>query len=264
MAGIGLRADLAIEEITRFLREETARAGVSRAVLGLSGGVDSAVSAGLAARALGPEAVWGILMPYRASDPRSVEDARSVVAALGIHEVLEDITPQIDAYFARHPDADPVRRGNKMARERMTVLYDWSKRLPALVVGTGNRTEGLLGYTTIYGDNACALNPLGNLLKAQVRILAGALGLPRRVIEKPPSADLWPGQTDEGEMGFAYAAVDPLLAAMFDRGLAREALLAEGFPAALVDRVEAMHRASAFKRRLPLVAPLSARALGYE
>jgi NAD+ synthase len=240
-----------------FLQEGFRAAGFSRAVLGLSGGIDSALSAALAARALGPENVFAILMPYRTSDPSSLTDARAVIAKTGIHEIVEEITPQIDAYFARHPEADPVRRGNKMARERMTILYDWSKKLPALVVGTGNRTEGLLGYTTLWGDNVCALNPLGNLLKTHVRQLARALELPPRVIAKPPSADLWAGQTDEGEMGITYEAADPVLIALFDRGLSRDAAVAEGFDARVVDRALALHHASAFKRRLPPSAPLS-------
>jgi NAD+ synthase len=252
-----LRPDAAIGELTSFLREGIRQAGYERAVLGLSGGIDSALSAALAARALGPESVFAILMPFRTSDPASLSDAREVIAKTGIHEILEEITPQIDAWLDRHPGADPIRRGNKMARERMTILYDWSKQLPALVVGTGNRTEGLLGYTTLWGDNVCALNPLGNLLKTHVRQLARALDLPARIIAKPPSADLWTGQTDEGEMGLTYEEVDPVLVALFDRGLDRDAAVAEGFAARVVDRALALHRASGFKRRLPPVAPLS-------
>jgi len=248
--------DAVLEALVAFLREEFGRAGRSRAVVGLSGGVDSALTLALSARALGPENVWAILMPYRTSSPESVSDAKAVVERFGVNEVVEEITPQIDAYFGGREEADEIRRGNKMARERMAVLYDWSWRLEALVVGTGNRTEWLLGYTTMYGDNACALNPIGDLYKTQVRRLAAVLDVPRSVIGKPPSADLWTGQTDEDEMGFTYAEVDPLLHAMTDRGLDRDALIGEGFDPSLVDRVRGMIERSRFKRRLPPVARL--------
>ncbi|MHC4473523.1 MAG: NAD+ synthase [Planctomycetota bacterium] len=257
MAALEIDTDLTIRALTDFLRDEFDKAGFTKAVVGLSGGLDSAVSTSLAARALSPENVWAILMPHRESDPQSLEDARAVVAATGVNEVLEEITLQVDAYLDRHEDADRIRRGNKMARERMSVLYDHSQRLGALVVGTGNKTEALLGYTTQYGDNACAVNPIGDLLKTQVRQLARALGLPERVLTKAPSADLWAGQTDEDELGFSYDVVDPLLHAMFDRGLGKDALIEEGFDPALVDRVAKIHARSEFKRRLPVVAKLA-------
>jgi NAD+ synthase len=230
-------------------------------VLGLSGGIDSAVSAALAARALGPEHVWAILMPYRTSSPDSLADAKAVVAATGIHEIVEEITPQIDAYFEHHESATPHRRGNKMARERMTILYDWSHELGALVVGTSNKTEMLLGYTTQFGDSASAVNPLGDLYKRQVRELAKALDLPAAVLSKPPSADLWEGQTDEDELGFTYDEVDPLLYAMIDERLSRDRLIARGFDPAFVDRVAEILRKSQFKRRLPVIAKLSHRTI---
>lgn len=261
MTTLDVHTDLAIAVLTRVLREEIGKTGFSRAVVGLSGGVDSAVSAALAARALGPENVWALLMPYRTSSPESLEDARSVVEATGVNAIEEEITPQIDAYFDRHPDADRLRRGNKMARERMTILYDRSQEIGALVVGTSNKTEMLLGYTTLYGDNASAVNPLGDLYKTQVWQIARALGLPKRVVEKPPSADLWAGQTDEQELGFSYEAVDPLLHAMVDERLSRERLLARGFAAELVDRVAHLVRKTQYKRRLPVIAKLSHRTV---
>jgi NAD+ synthase len=256
-----LNTDLAVPVLTRVLSEEIGKAGFERAVVGLSGGVDSAVSAALAARALGSGNVWAVLMPYRTSSPESMGDAKAVVAATGIHEIVEDISPQVDAYFDLHPDADRMRRGNKMARERMTVLYDHSQRIGALVVGTSNKTEMLLGYTTLYGDNASAVNPLGDLYKSQVFALARALDLPARVIEKAPSADLWSGQTDEKELGFTYAEVDPLLFAMIDQRLSRRGLLAQGFDPALVDRVAEIVRRTQYKRRLPVIAKLSHRTV---
>ncbi len=250
-----LDTDRTIRHLTKWLRDQFVKAGFSHAVLGLSGGIDSSVSAALTARALGPEHVTGILMPYRSSTPESVEDATALVEQLGISSITEEITPQIDLYFESHADADPLRRGNKMARERMTILYDHSKRLSALVVGTGNRTEALLGYTTMYGDNACAINPIGAFLKTEIRWLGAALELPGRILTKPPSADLWAGQTDEGELGLTYAEVDPLLVAMFDQNLSRRKLVAAGFSEAAIDRTATLTLANSWKRRLPPVAP---------
>jgi len=244
-----------IEHLTGWLRARFADAGFTQALLGLSGGIDSSVSAALAARALGPENVWGILMPYHTSTPESVEDATALVEMLGIHSFTEDISPQIDLYFEDHADADPLRRGNKMARERMTILYDHSKRLSALVVGTGNRTEALLGYTTMFGDNACALNPIGEFLKTEIRQLGAALNLPERILTKPPSADLWAGQTDEEELGLTYDEVDPLLVAMFDQDKSRRELIAAGFAEAVIDRTASLVLANAWKRKPPPVAP---------
>ena len=250
-----LDTDRTIEHLTGWLRDRFANAGFGKAVLGLSGGIDSSVSAALTAQALGPDNVTGILMPYRSSTPDSVEDATTLVEQLGIHSILEKITPQIDLYFESHADADPLRRGNKMARERMTILYDHSKRLSALVVGTGNRTEALLGYTTVYGDNACALNPIGELMKTELRALGAALKLPERILVKPPSADLWAGQTDEEELGLTYAEVDPLLVAMFDKNLSRQELISEGFSEAVIDRTASLVLANSWKSKLPPVAP---------
>jgi NAD+ synthase len=255
MNPIEINTDRAISAVTAWIREQFAAAGFSRAILGLSGGIDSSVSAALSARALGPENVHGVLMPYRTSTPESVEDATALVEKLGIHAIREEISPQIDLYFEAHPDADALRKGNKMARERMTILYDLSKHLEALVVGTGNRTESLLGYTTMYGDNACALNPIGSFLKTEIRQLGRALDLPERILTKPPSADLWAGQTDEEELGLTYDAVDPLLAARYDRGLTREQLEAEGFAPELIERTERIVKANAWKRSLPPVCP---------
>ncbi|MFH1022262.1 MAG: NAD+ synthase [Planctomycetota bacterium] len=242
--------------LVRFLRTEFARAGFRRAVLGLSGGIDSATVAGLAARALGRRNVTAFFLPCRASDPASLADARLVARTFGILAVTVDITPAIDFYFRRFRDADRRRRGNKMARERMAVLFDQARARKALVLGTSNRTEILLGYGTVYGDTACSLNPIGNLYKTQLCQLAAHLGVPERVRFKHPTADLWTGQTDEGELGFSYAAADRLLCHLVDRGLPRKALLRKGFSAAFVARVVARIRGNEFKRRMPLVAKL--------
>jgi len=230
-----------------FLRETMAASGLRRVVIGLSGGIDSAVSAGLAVRALGAENVHGVYLPYRTSAPESLADAQAVAAKLGITSELREITPMADAFLADVPADAAVRRGNVMARCRMIVLYDVSARERALVLGTGNRTETLLGYATLHGDAAFALNPLGDLYKEEVRALARFLELPAAVLDKSPSADLWEGQTDEDELGYSYADADRVLHFMIDEGLGDAQLRSLGFSAALLADVRARVRAQAFK-----------------
>ena len=247
-----------------FIRRETLRTGLTRAVLGVSGGVDSAVVLALAVTALGRESVTGVLLPYRTSAPSSLRDARAVIRRFRCRSWEVEITPMVDAYFAVVPDADPRRRGNKMARERMAVLYDLSAARDALVLGTSNKTELLLGYGTIHGDLASAINPLGDLYKTQVRQLARYLGIPAGIIAKTPSADLYPGQTDEKELGFTYTRVDRLLYFLVDlRGRPEEAVRL-GFPRRMVEKVREMIRASQYKRRLPLIAKISDRTVGVD
>jgi NAD+ synthase len=263
-AADALSIDTAVvtEILLGFIRDEVGKVGFDRVVLGLSGGIDSALVAALAARALGPEQVVPVIMPYRSSSPESEADARTVASQLGLMDPLVvDISPQVDAYFDRFPDADRGRRGNKMARERMSVLYDLSWAHRALVIGTSNKTELLLGYGTIHGDMAHALNPLGDLYKTQVFAMARALELPRRVVEKPPSADLWEGQSDEQELGFQYAVVDMLLYHMVDERRPRDELRALGFDDEFIDLVGRRLRENQYKRRLPLIAKLSARTI---
>ncbi len=242
-----------------FLREQLAASGRRGFVIGLSGGIDSAVSAALAVDALGADRVRGFLLPYATSSAASLTDARAVAAHLGLATEQVDITPMADAFLAGVPAGERVRRGNVMARCRMIVLYDRSARDDALVLGTGNRTEGLLGYTTMYGDNACALNPLGQLYKTEVRLLARDFGLPPAVLDKAPSADLWDGQSDEDELGVTYAEVDRLLHHLVDEGLGERQLATLGFAPALVARIAARVRAMAFKRQLPPVAAMPGR-----
>ena len=203
----------------------------------------------LAAEALGPDQVLGIMMPYKNSSAESLEHGRLVVEKSGIRSATVEITAQIDAYFATFPDADPKRRGNKMARERMTILYDHSARWDALVAGTSNKTELLLGYGTLHGDMASALNPLGDLYKTQVWALSEAVGVPDVIVNKKPSADLWAGQTDEAELGFSYSAVDELLYLMVDQRYARAELIKAGFEPDFVDDVSRAHH------DLPIQAP---------
>jgi NAD+ synthase len=253
-----------VEILTRFLGEESRKAGFDRLVLGLSGGIDSSLAATLAVRALGPDAVLGLLLPYGGEGQPAVEDGRLVADWLGMRTELVDIAPLVDAHFAREPGATPLRRGNFMARERMAILFDRSMRDQALVVGTSNKTELLLGYGTLFGDLASALNPLGDLYKTQVRALAGFLDLPERIRRKPPSAELWPGQTDEGELGFTYEEVDQVLYLLVDRRLARPEIAEYGIDAAFVEQVARRIRGTQFKRRLPLIAKVSARTVGLD
>jgi NAD+ synthase len=242
--------------LVEFIRQTTARAGFHRAVIGLSGGIDSATSCFLSVEALGKENVLGLRLPYKTSTPDTLVDAQSVIDMLGIASDTVDITPLVEPLFARFPDMDALRRGNVMARMRMIVLYDQSKAWNGLVMGTGNRTEALLGYTTLYGDNACGLNPVGDLLKAQLRQLAADLGVPKPILEKPPSADLWPGQTDEDEMGVTYADLDRILYLLYDEEFTPAEVMAQGFDEAMVQRVLRMVARSAFKRTMPPVASI--------
>ena len=247
-----------------FLRGEVRKTGYENVVFGLSGGIDSAVVAYLAAGAFGPGHAFPILLPYRTSNPASVADARRVAADLGLRETLVDITPQIDAYFERAGEAAPLRRGNKMARERMSVIYDHSVLYRALPLGTSNKTELLLGYGTQFGDLASALNPIGDLYKTQIRALAAFLGVPGSVIQKPPSADLWEDQTDEGELGFTYEEADVILHLLVDERLAPERVAAAGHPEDIVRLIARRVRQNQYKRRMPIIAKLSSRTIGID
>ncbi len=258
---LAIDRDVVRDILVGFIRNEVRKVGFERVVVGLSGGVDSALSAALACTALGAENVLPILMPYRTSSAASEADARVVCERLGMTPTVVDISPQVDAYFERFPDADRGRRGNKMARERMTILYDMSWAHHALVIGTSNKTELLLGYGTLFGDMASALNPLGDLYKTQVFALARSVDLPEQVISKAPSADLWEGQSDEEELGFGYDLVDSVLYHMVDERRTRAELRALGFEDAFVELVAQRVRGSQYKRRPPIIAKLSARTI---
>ncbi len=262
MSELSLDCKLAAHVLEHFIRQELAKFGFTKGVVGMSGGIDSTLSAYLAAHALGAENVLGVIMPYNTSSPESEADARLAGEALGVQLLKVEITPQIDAYFERFPDADQMRRANKMARERMTILYDQSVLFGGLVIGTSNKTEALLGYTTLWGDMASAVNPLGDLYKTQVRELGAFLGVPENILSKAPSADLWPGQTDEGELGFSYAEVDRALYWLIDRRCRPEDLIQDGFSEDFLEKVWKLIRLSQYKRRLPPpVAKLSRRSL---
>lgn len=261
MSVLDIDCALVTDILTGFLRDEITKFGFHRGVLGMSGGIDSTLSAFLAARALGPENTLGIIMPYASSSPESEGHARLAAEQLGIETRVIEITPQIDAYFERYPDATRLRRANKMARERMTILYDHSVLESAMVIGTSNKTEALLGYTTLWGDMASAVNPIGDLYKTQVRALSAYLGVPQEIIAKAPTADLWTGQTDESELGFTYEEADRLLYHMVDLRWSREELANLGFTLDLIDRVMRMVRNSQYKRRIPLIAKISPRSI---
>jgi NAD+ synthase len=261
---LAINTELAIKILTGFIQSEVTRVGFSRAVVGLSGGVDSSLSCYLAAAALGPQNVLAVRMPYKSSSPDSLEHAQMVINALGVQSKTISISKMADGLLEDMPDLTQMRRGNVMARARMIVLYDQSAAFNGLVVGTGNKTEILLGYTTLFGDSACALNPLGDLYKTQVRQLARALGVPEVIIQKPPSADLWKDQTDEGELGFLYQDVDKLLYLLVDMRYSPEDCIEVGFAEEFVRKVVDIVRKNHFKRVLPPIAKVSNRTVGYD
>ncbi len=264
MIDLTIHTELTTQILTGFIKTEITRAGFSKAVLGLSGGLDSALACVLAAQALGPENVLALCMPYRSSAPESLEHAQLVIDATGVQSLVLPITEMVEPLFERFPDATPTRRGNAMARARMIVLYDQSEAFHGLVVGTGNKTEILLGYSTLWGDSASALNPLGDLYKTQVRQLSAALDIPEIIISKPPSADLWIGQTDEGELGFTYAEVDKLLYLLIDQRYSPDECMRAGFAETFVKAVVRRVQRNHFKRVMPPNAKLSNRTVGYD
>lgn len=250
--------------LTGFIRSEISRAGYTRAVVNLSGGLDSSLTCYLAVEALGADNVLTLLLPYKSSTPDSLEHSEMVNNALGVQSLTIPITDMADALIGCFPDMSQVRQGNIMARLRMIVLYDQSEVFHALPVGTGNKTEILLGYTTLYGDSASAINPLGDLYKTQVRQLARSIGVPAVIIDKPPTADLWVGQTDEGELGFTYEEVDQLLYLLVDQRYKPEDCIQAGFSESFVSTVIERIRRNQFKRLMPPIAKLSNRTVGYD
>ena len=242
--------------LVKFIADETGKAGFKKAVLGLSGGMDSAVVAFLAKEAIGKENVFGVIMPYQGSSSQDIKDAEKAAKSAGINSRLISIDRVLESFIKTLPEMDRIRKGNVMARIRMIILYDQSKPLKALVLGTSNKTEILLGYGTIHGDMACALAPLGGLYKTQVRQLAKYLGLPDGIISKPPSAGLWPGQTDEEELGLRYDEVDALLYYMIDRRYEDNQLIENGFSHGMISKTRGMIKSSEFKRRMPPVAEI--------
>ena len=256
--------ELAAQMLIGFVRNQVGKVGFERAVIALSGGIDSALSAVLTARALGPENVTAVMMPYRSSNPDSLGHARLLADGLGIDSQVIEITDLVEPYFSSNPAMSNLRRGNVMARTRMTLVYDMSARNDALVIGTSNKTELLLGYGTLHGDMASAVNPLGDLYKSQVFMLAAAVGVPDPILQKPPSADLWEGQTDEEELGLAYRDVDRLLVLLVDRRFNLGEAAAAGVDRDYISQILGKVRRNQFKRRPPVIAKLSDRTIERE
>ncbi len=246
------------KKLTSFLVSEIGKTGLKKAVVGLSGGLDSALVAALAARALGKENVTGILMPYKTSSAKSIEDALKVVENTGINSLKIEISAVVDTFAANNmtnPDfSRKGRLGNIMARTRMITLFDFSAANGAIVLGTGNKSEIELGYFTMFGDGASAINPIGSLYKTDIFEFARFLGLPASVIEKAPSADLFEGQTDEGEIGYSYIQMDPVIHAVSDLCMSEEEIICEGFDEKLVRFVNKRINSMKYKRKVPIIA----------
>ena len=250
--------------LVKFLENEIGKAGFGKAVLGLSGGIDSALSCYQVSRALGPENVLALRLPHQASSGESLAHADLVIEALGIRSETVEITGMVEALADASPDMTAHRKGNVMARARMTIIFDRSLRESALVIGTSNKTELMLGYGTIYGDLASAVNPIGDLYKTQVRQLSRALGVPEIIVAKAPSADLIPGQTDEDDFGFSYETVDQLLYLMLDERYSRDEAVAAGFERPFVDRILKMVQRSQYKRTMPIIPKISDRSITHD
>lgn len=261
---MSINGPFAVKILTTFIKEELSKSGFKKGILGLSGGLDSSVCAFLAAKALGPKNVIALIMPYGRSFGGEVEDAQDVARLLKIKATVIDIAPMVDAYFKRHPTGNRVRLGNKMARERMSILYDHSAREKALILGTSNKTELLIGYGTIHGDMACAINPMGDLYKIQVRELAACLGVPKKIRRKLPTAGLWAGQTDEVEIGLTYAEIDQVLYYLVDERESKDEVIARGFRKAHVEKILSLIKNSEFKRQMPPIAKISSRTVGHD
>jgi NAD+ synthase len=264
MIDLTINTDVARQILTGFIKSEVTRVGFTHAIVNLSGGLDSALSCALAAEALGPENVLALRLPYRTSSTDSLEHAQLVIDKFKVRNETIDITKIVDPLIEHNPEMSNTRKGNIMARSRMIVLYDQSEAFKALPIGTSNKTEILLGYSTMWGDMASAINPIGDLYKTQVRQLSRALGIPSVIVDKAPSADLWVGQTDEGELGFTYEHVDKLLFLIVDQRYSAQDCIEEGFDEKFVHSVIARVRRNQFKRMMPPIAKVSNRTIGYD
>jgi NAD+ synthase len=264
MIDLTINTDVARQILTGFIKSEVTRVGYSRAILNLSGGLDSALSCALAVEALGSENVLVLRLPYRTSSPDSLEHGQLMIDKFRVQSETIDITDMVDPLIQRDPKMSDKRKGNIMARARMIALYDLSEEFKGLPIGSSNKTEILLGYTTMWGDMASAVNPIGDLYKTQVRQLARSLEIPDVIIDKAPSADLWVGQTDEGELGFTYEEVDRLLFLIVDQRYSAQECIEEGFDEIFVHSVIARMRRNQFKRMMPPIAKLSNRTIGYD
>ncbi|KPV42264.1 NAD+ synthase [Alicyclobacillus ferrooxydans] len=264
-----LNAKLTLDVLTAFVREEVTKAGFSRIVMGLSGGIDSALVAYLAVHALGQENVQVVMMPYKTSSANSLKDAEEVCTDLNLKPLVVPISAPVDAFFQNMDSifgepASNLRRGNRMARERMCTLFDISAIQNALVLGTSNKTELLLGYGTQFGDLASAINPIGDLYKIQVRQLSKAIGVPNSILEKAPSADLWENQTDEQELGFDYDTADEILYQLVDARINPDELATFGYDSKLLGLIVRRMRLNQYKRKPPVIAKISSRTVGID
>ncbi len=266
----GLSVNMKINEpfvekiLTSFIKDELYKFNYRKGILGLSGGLDSTVCAFLAAKALKPSNAIGLILPYGKSFSQDVKDAQEIAQLLGLRLKTIDISPMVDVYFSKYPTQNRVEKGNKMARERMSILYDFSSREKALILGTSNKTELLLGYGTIHGDMACAINPLGDLYKTQIRQMAQYLGVPDKITRKTPSAGLWKGQTDEKELGLTYDEIDKILFQLVDKRIPKKEIIAQGFKKEAVEKIIRMIKNSEFKRKLPPIPKISIRTVGHD
>jgi NAD+ synthase len=261
---LSINTDLARDILTGFIKSEITRIGMSRAVVALSGGIDSALSLALAVDALGAENVLAVRIPYKASSKDSLDHAQLLIDQLGVPSKTIEITDMVEPLFRLNPDMSKLRKGNIMARQRMIVIYDQSEVFKGLVIGTSNKTEILLGYSTLFGDSANALNPIGDLYKTQIRQLSRAMNIPAPIIDKPPSADLWEDQTDEKELGFTYEEVDKLLYLLIDQRYSPQEAIEAGFDEKFVHSVTTRIRRNQFKRMQPPIAKISNRTIGYD
>lgn len=261
---MNINTDVAIKMITGFIRDSVTKAGMKKAVMGLSGGIDSAVSAYLSALALGAENVLVVRMPYKTSSEASLVDAEAVIEDLSLPSLTIPITDMADPLINRFTDMSNLRKGNIMARLRMITLYDQSVAWGGLVMGTSNKTEFLLGYSTIYGDSGVALHPIADLYKYQIRMIARALAVPSAIIDKAPSADLWEGQTDEDELGFSYNDADQVLYLLVDERYTVDEVAEEGFNRDFVVKIWERVKANHYKRTMPNIAKLSKRTIGHD
>jgi NAD+ synthase len=259
-----INCSLVTKVLARFICEETRKTGFNRVILGLSGGLDSAVCASLAVEALGSKKVMALILPYDNLDPKGLVQAEKMTDLLEIKASKIDISPQIDAYFSAFPTNNPILKGNKMARERMSILYDFSAREKAIILGTTNKTELLIGYGTVHGDMACGLNPMGDLYKTQVIELGSYLKIPQEILRKKPTAALWPGQTDEDEIGLTYAELDQILFRLVDLRQSPDEVSRAGYNQKKIRRIIEMIKRSEFKRKMPPIAKISSRTVGHD
>lgn len=239
-----------VKRITDFIKSQLFKAGFNSILVGLSGGIDSALVLQLCTLALGQKNVFAFYLPYKTSSKKSYQDAVLVAQEVGIKLEIIPITQMVDIYFKDINNLENLRRGNFCARIRMSVLFDKAKEKKALVAGTGNRSELLTGYCTIFGDSACSFEPIGHLFKTEVKQMAKFLNLPKQIIEKAPTADLWEGQTDEDEMGISYQTLDKILIALLDKKLSQSKLF-EKFGEKRVQKVIQLVERSKFKREMP-------------